>query len=74
MSLGTLEVVNSVSQGSGVTKDTAILTGGNMMPKKEEQKAPTCQQCRFQTNKPSTCNRKGVHVGRKAEICEEFKR
>jgi len=41
------------------------------MKAKEERKT-TCQDCRWQTNKPSYCMRKGDFVPRKDEACHLF--
>ena len=38
----------------------------------EQEKQPTCQNCRHQSNKPSYCSKLEVYVGRKAQICLMF--
>lgn len=40
----------------------------------KQQKEPTCQDCKFQRNKPSSCTVDGVavFVGRKGVVCSLF--
>ena len=45
-----------------------------MKKKKKDISEVSCVDCKFHESNPSFCNKKEAFVGRKAEICELFRR